>query len=146
MRKIFLGGLAALALTVAPAHADELAEEGRYDVTIGNPVVGLSINACPDLCFGGYIFAAPGLTPTRVVVEDTSGLPVGFTVGQDFDGDGFSGGDGEPSVEACGGEADLSTSEVAFDPGKQVAVFVDLISLDCEGVGTNGTIDLYVAS
>lgn len=146
MRKILLAGAASLGLMVAPAHAETLYESGRYDATIGNPVASLTINTCPDLCFGGFTFAAPGLPMSRVVVTDTSGTPIGVVVAQDFNGNVRSGEPGEPRVAGCGGALDLSTSTVAFDPSKPVAVFVHAVNPACAGIGTSGTIDLYVVS
>lgn len=146
MRKILLAGIAALALVNTGAHAEEQHwETVHYDATIGNPVVGLTIDSCPDLCFGGGTLAAPGYEPTRVVVTDDNFEGVKITVGQDFDGDSFSGEAGEPRVEGCGGSLALNTSTVPFDPNREIAVFVDAISDECiGGFGTSGQIDLYV--
>lgn len=147
MRKILLAGVASLGLMIAPAHADEAYDSGKYDVTVGNPGFGLTYGGlCPDVCIGGYIFGAPGLMPTAVTVNDVSGTDIGVTVGQDGPDAGITAGDAanEASISGCGGTIDLTASTVPFDPALPVSVFVDAISLDCDGVGTNGTIDLFV--
>lgn len=160
MRKLLTAALGVgLVLTLAPAQADTMIEEGRYDVTIGNPAVGLTVNGtCPDVCFGGFTFAAPGVPLTKVVVKDTSGTPIGVVVGQNLDGDTTSGEAGEPRAEGCGGTIGLLSSTVPFDGNLPVAVFVHAVNpvklpatpatnpigLGCAGIGTSGTIELWV--
>lgn len=138
MRKILLAGVASLALALAPANADEVEVDSKtYDLSAIAVTVSGSVN------IGGAIFSAPGLPVTRVVAVDATGTPASLLVAQDFNGDDFAGDPGEPSASGCGA-VDLSTSEVPFDPAREVSVFVSTASLDCVGsVATTGVLTLY---
>lgn len=141
MKKALLAAMmaAATVATLVPAHsAEQLYDTQTYDFSS----VGLSLTGGANI--GGVRFGAPGFTPTRVVVRDELGLPVSLIVGQDFNGNSLVGETGEPRAVGCG-TVDMSTTKVAWDPSKDISVFVQTAAAACVGaVGTTGQVDLYV--
>lgn len=146
MAKLAAGIGAVMAMMIVPAHATTAS--GSYAVS-ATPFIGVSCTKCINgQSIGGYTFPANGSLPLSVAITDSSGQKVAFTVGQDLDGDGFSGntdpsfGMIEPRVDGCGNVGDLSTSAVAFSPGVPTAVFVTSFDpLSCaDGLAISGTI------
>lgn len=132
--------LAASSLLLAPsALADSRA--GTY-TALSPGIIGVQ---CNDMCGlavgvngGGYHFAANGQTPTHVSVADDTGNIVYFNACQDSNGDGLCGDTGEPSVSACGTDADLT----GFSAGLDTVVFVWSTDGLCLGSATSGVITL----
>lgn len=143
MKKALFAGAAMIGLAVAPAHADEAYDTQPYTlsaIVVSGSVAGENI--------GGTSFAAPGLIPLTVTANDASGTAVGLTVGQDLAGTvpgNIDPAEGDSYASGCG-SVDLTTSAVDFDPSKEITVFVATVDPGCAGgIGTTGTVDLFVA-
>jgi hypothetical protein len=148
MKKISFA-LACVALAVfafGSAHADS-DQSLDYIAPGGVSVQGIGESGTASFdgnYIGGVTFDPNGEIPVSVHVADGSGGPVALTVAQDFDDDLQSGDAGEPRVDVCGTDADLTTSTVPFDPTLPIAVFVaDAVGTDCVATSLGGTVTLH---
>lgn len=141
----------ALALPVASAHETTRSYEAANAGTNCFDLEVLVPEACDDDTtdgYGGGVFEANGEQPATVTVTDDVAGPVYFLACQNPDGDQVCGQTGEPAVFGCG-SADLSESEIPFDPELDTQVYVyaaaTLAPADC-GIGTTGTIQVTYAT
>jgi hypothetical protein len=147
MRRAWIALVALSMMTVfaQPAAASH-SETKTYDLS--SPGVSATVS---DVSIGGVSFSAEelqGETPTEVVIEDATGGPVPYVVCQDQNNDVTCGGEGEPRVEGCGTEADLTEPDQGeWDTETAVTVFVSTASDACPGaVGTTGSVTLTFGS
>ena len=148
MSRAFFAICLALVAALAATPAQAGPTESKSYTVASTPVISLSCTDCglEGLNIGGVTFAPTGLQPMRVTVSDTLQGAVGFTVCQNFDNDNFCGGDlagtvVEPSIIACGTEAELGPD---FDPAFEVLVFVRFVEAGC-GYATTGSVTMEYA-